>query len=118
MLAGSVSLWDEPFSGLDPINTRVVSTLIKELSASGKTVLLSTHQMGLVESMCRRVFMINRGWRVFYGDLDAIKKRYSDDTILVKSNIFHFSLGPRFFYTSLPQSIFADIQARLNFFRI
>jgi ABC-2 type transport system ATP-binding protein len=82
----TILILDEPFSGLDPINTRVVSSLIKELSASGKTVMLSTHQMGLVESMCRRVLMVNHGRRIFYGDLEKIKRQYSDDTVIVKSN--------------------------------
>lgn len=81
-----IVILDEPFSGLDPINTRAVSTLIREIAASGKTVLLSTHQMGLVETLCQRVFMINRGQQVFYGYLDAIKRQYSDNAVLVKSN--------------------------------
>lgn len=80
-----IVILDEPFSGLDPVNTRLVSTLIRELAAAGKTVLLSTHQMGLVETMCRRVFMINKGRQVFYGLLDEIKKQYSDSAVLVKS---------------------------------
>jgi amino acid adenylation domain-containing protein len=80
-----IVILDEPFSGLDPVNTRLVSTLIRELADAGKTVLLSTHQMGLVETMCRRVFMINKGRQVFYGPLDEIKKQYSDSAVLVKS---------------------------------
>jgi ABC-2 type transport system ATP-binding protein len=82
-----IVILDEPFSGLDPVNTRAVSTLIRELAASGKTVLLSTHQMGLVETLCERVFMINRGRRVFYGNLDEIKRQYSDNAVLIKSNV-------------------------------
>jgi len=81
-----IVILDEPFSGLDPINTRAVSTLVRELAASGKAVLLSTHQMGLVETLCQRVFMINHGRRVFYGDLETIKRQYSDNAVLVKSN--------------------------------
>jgi ABC-2 type transport system ATP-binding protein len=79
-----IIILDEPFSGLDPINTRMVSTLIREQAASGKTVLLSTHQMGLVETMCQRVFMINKGKRVFYGELKEIKRQYSDNAVLVQ----------------------------------
>jgi len=76
---------DEPFSGLDPINVRIVSTLIRDAAAAGKTVLLSAHQMGLVETLCQRVFMINKGRRVLYGDLEAIKRQYSDNAVLVQS---------------------------------
>jgi ABC-2 type transport system ATP-binding protein len=76
---------DEPFSGLDPINARIVMTLIRELAAAGKTVLLSAHQMGLVETLCQRVFMINKGRRVLYGDLDEIKRHYSDNAVVVQA---------------------------------
>jgi ABC-2 type transport system ATP-binding protein len=80
-----IIILDEPFSGLDPINARIVSTLIRELAAAGKTILLSAHQMGLVETLCQRVFMINKGRCVLYGDLDEIKRQYSDNAVLVQS---------------------------------
>jgi len=76
---------DEPFSGLDPINARIVMTLIRELAAAGKSILLSAHQMGLVETLCQRVFMINKGRRVLYGDLDEIKRHYSDNAVVVQA---------------------------------
>ena len=81
-----IIILDEPFSGLDPINMRTVSTLIRELAAAGKTVFLSAHQMSVVESLCQRVFMINRGKAVLYGEIDEIKKRYSENAVLVKSS--------------------------------
>jgi ABC-2 type transport system ATP-binding protein len=81
-----IIILDEPFSGLDPVNARTISNLIREQAASGKTVLLSTHQMGMVETLCTRVFMINRGRSVFYGNLNEIKLQYSDNAVLVKSN--------------------------------
>jgi ABC-2 type transport system ATP-binding protein len=77
---------DEPFSGLDPVNRRTISNLIRELSAQGKTVLLSAHQMDVVETLCQRVFMINQGKRVLYGDLDAIRRQHSDRAVLVKAD--------------------------------
>lgn len=88
-----IIILDEPFSGLDPINTRDVSTLIRELASTGKAVLLSTHQMGLVETLCDRVLMINRGRRVFYGKLDEIKQQYSDNAVLIKSNADYSRCG-------------------------
>jgi ABC-2 type transport system ATP-binding protein len=88
-----IIILDEPFSGLDPINTRDVSILIKELAAAGKTVLLSTHQMGLVETLCNRVLMIHHGRRVFYGNLDSIKQQYSDNAVLIKSNADYSRCG-------------------------
>lgn len=81
----AIVILDEPFSGLDPVNARLVSTIIRELATAGKTVLLSAHQMGFVETLCQRVFMIHKGRRVLYGELDEIKRRYSDHAVLVKS---------------------------------
>jgi ABC-2 type transport system ATP-binding protein len=84
---------DEPFSGLDPVNRRAVSDLIRELSAAGKTVLLSAHQMDVVETLCQRVFMINQGKRVLYGDLDAIRREHSDRAVLVKADADYSQCG-------------------------
>jgi len=80
-----IIILDEPFSGLDPINMRTVSNLMRELVAAGKTIFLSAHQMSVVETLCQRVFMINRGKGVLYGEIDEIKKQYSDNAVLVKS---------------------------------
>lgn len=76
---------DEPFSGLDPVNARALIQVIQELAGSGKTVVLSTHQMNLVESLCRRVFMIHHGRQVLYGDLEQIQKAHSEKAVVVRS---------------------------------
>jgi len=81
-----ILLLDEPFSGLDPVNARVMIDTIRELAAAGKIIVLSTHQMNLVESLCRRVFMINSGHQVLYGDLEEVQRCYSDNSFLVRSN--------------------------------
>ncbi len=65
---------DEPFSGLDPPSQDLFLELIRGLAREGMTVLLSAHQMNLVESLCDRVFLIHKGRRVLYGDLDRIKQ--------------------------------------------
>lgn len=80
-----ILILDEPFTGLDPINVHLLVRTIQELAAEGKTVVLSVHQMSLVESLCRRVFMINRGRQVLYGDLEDIQNRYSEPSFLVRS---------------------------------
>lgn len=80
-----ILILDEPFTGLDPINIHLLVQSIQDLAANGKTVALSVHQMSLVESLCRRVFMINHGRQVLYGDLDDIQSRYSDHSFLVRS---------------------------------
>jgi len=81
-----ILLLDEPFSGLDPVNVRAFIQVIQELAASGRTIVLSTHQMNLVESLCRRVFMIHRGRQVLYGDLEQIQRAHSDKAVLVRSD--------------------------------
>jgi len=75
---------DEPFSGLDPVNMKLVNELIIELGKEGKTILISTHMMDQVERMCGRIFMIHKGEGVLYGSIDEIKARYGKNTILLE----------------------------------
>ena len=74
---------DEPFSGLDPVNTEMIKQIIAHLRDEGKTVILSTHQMNQVEELCDRVLMINHGREVLYGDLQEIKAGFRKHTVLV-----------------------------------
>jgi ABC-2 type transport system ATP-binding protein len=81
-----ILILDEPLSGLDPLSARVVNTVIRDGAAAGQSVLLSSHQMGLVEALCTRVFMIAHGRRVLYGDLREIKRQHSTDAVRVQSS--------------------------------
>jgi ABC-2 type transport system ATP-binding protein len=74
---------DEPFSGLDPVNTEMIKQIIAQLRDEGKTVILSTHQMNQVEELCDRVLMINHGREVLYGDLSEIKGGFKKHSVLV-----------------------------------
>ncbi|MGH9750028.1 MAG: ABC transporter ATP-binding protein [Candidatus Polarisedimenticolia bacterium] len=74
---------DEPFSGLDPINTVLVKEILTERSGAGAVVILSTHQMPLVETLCGRVAMIDRGRLVLYGDLEEIRARHGEPSVLL-----------------------------------
>lgn len=67
---------DEPFSGLDPVNQDLFMAEIRRLAASGCTILLSSHQMNLVEELCQRIFLIHKGKQVLYGPLSQIKSEY------------------------------------------
>lgn len=69
---------DEPFSGLDPVNTNLLKNEIKRLSDNGTTVLFSTHRMEQVEEICERIALINKGQLVLEGQIDAIKQNYKD----------------------------------------
>jgi ABC-2 type transport system ATP-binding protein len=72
---------DEPFAGLDPVNTELMIDNIHELKDQGKAVILSTHQMNQVEELCDRILMINKGRSVLYGDLAEIKSKYQDNAV-------------------------------------
>jgi ABC-2 type transport system ATP-binding protein len=74
-----VVILDEPFTGLDPINARMVKEIIAMLKREGRLVVLSTHQMDQVEELCDRIVMIDRGRRVLYGTVREIKRRYAEE---------------------------------------
>ena len=75
---------DEPFSGLDPVNARLMKEIISELSDEGAAIMFSTHQMTDVEELCDNVVMIDLGAVVLDGVLSEIKRRFADDAIYVQ----------------------------------
>lgn len=77
---------DEPFQGLDPLNVELVKNVIAELRETGKTVVLSTHQMNLVEALCDRIVLINHGRRVLYGNLAEIKAEYGRNQVRLRTS--------------------------------
>jgi ABC-2 type transport system ATP-binding protein len=75
---------DEPFSGLDPVNTLVVKDLLLDFQKQGGTVVMSTHQMHQVEEMAERLLMINRGQQKLYGPVREIRKQFAQHAIIVE----------------------------------
>lgn len=75
---------DEPFSGLDPVNTRLVKDLMDELRQEGTTIIMSTHMMHQVEELCDRIVLINRGHNVLYGPVNQIRRAYAGNAVLVR----------------------------------
>ncbi len=73
-----IIIFDEPFSGLDPISQDIFSKEIRIIAENGTAVLLSSHQINLVENICDRIFMMHKGKRVLYGNLAEIKKEYAN----------------------------------------
>jgi len=73
---------DEPFSGLDPLNTKLIKDILVDQKREGKTIILSTHQMDQVERMCDRILLINQGKRVLYGSLAEIKSNYKESVVV------------------------------------
>lgn len=74
---------DEPFSGLDPVNTRLIQDMLVHERERGAAIIMSTHQMFQVEEMCDRIVLINQGDSVLYGRVDDIRQRYADNTVRV-----------------------------------
>ncbi len=76
---------DEPFSGLDPINTQIIKGIIEELIEKGTYIILSSHQMGVVEEYCRDILILKNGKTVVKGNLSEIKKSYGKSNLLLES---------------------------------
>jgi ABC-2 type transport system ATP-binding protein len=76
---------DEPFQGLDPVNTERLKRFVSELHAEGKTIVFSTHQMGMVEALCERILLIDHGRAVLYGELAEIKRQHAPHAIRVRA---------------------------------
>jgi len=77
---------DEPFSGLDPVNTQLVKDLLREQRDAGVTVVLCSHQMHLVEELCDRIVLIDHGRVMLYGTLTEIQRKFSGNAVLVKAD--------------------------------
>lgn len=74
---------DEPFTGLDPVSADALREAILDLRRRGATVILSTHDMSVAETLCDQIFMIFRGKKVLDGTLAEIQSQYGNDTIRV-----------------------------------
>ncbi|MHC4415349.1 MAG: ABC transporter ATP-binding protein [Planctomycetota bacterium] len=75
---------DEPFSGLDPVNTELLNRLIRELHAQGRTIIFSTHILHQAEQICDRIFLINKGVKLLDASLEDIRRRFDPRTILAE----------------------------------
>src|SRR5262249_39974361 len=76
---------DEPFSGLDPVNTEVMKAAVLDLRRQGTTIVFSTHDMRTAQLLCDPIFMIFRGKKVLDGTLDEIQSAYGYDTVVVRT---------------------------------
>ncbi len=79
-----IYIFDEPFSGLDPINSELLKEIIIELRENGKTILFSTHRMEQVEQMCDDICLFNNGKVVLTGNLREIKKNFGKNTVIIE----------------------------------
>lgn len=74
---------DEPFAGLDPVNTRTIKSLLYRLRDQGTTIIMSTHQMSQVEEMCERILLMDHGHQVLYGRLEDIRRSYDRHAVML-----------------------------------
>lgn len=99
-----IVILDEPFSGLDPVNSQILKDVVSELIADGKLVIFSSHQMSYVEEFCDHIAIINQGEVVLAGRLKEIKQAYGEKRlVLAAENLSQEELADRI------EKEFADI---------
>ena len=76
---------DEPFQGLDPVNVELIKGLMRSMVDEGKTIVLSAHQMNLVEELCDRILLIDDGRALLYGSLREIKRDFAPNSVRVRA---------------------------------
>jgi len=79
---------DEPFSGLDPVSTRLVKQILEEQRQAGHSVLMSTHQMYQVEALADRIVLIDEGQTVLYGAVQEIKRSFAGNAVTIEGQSF------------------------------
>ena len=99
-----IIILDEPFSGLDPVNSQILKDVVNELIAENKLVIFSSHQMSYVEEFCDEIAIINKGEIVLSGNLKNIKKDFGKNRLILSAN--NMSLGE---LNSFATENFADI---------
>lgn len=77
-------IMDEPFQGLDPVNTELLRSMLLDEQSKGRTIILSTHNMNQVEEMCNRILLINHGRAVLYGPLSEIQAEYAEHAVVLE----------------------------------
>jgi len=76
-----IVILDEPFSGLDPVNAKLLKDLVKEMIAEGKLVLFSSHQMNYIEEFCNDIVILHDGKAVLSWDIGEIKRGFDRRTV-------------------------------------
>lgn len=82
-----IIILDEPFSGLDPVNSEILRDALLELQKEGATIIFSTHDMNMAEKMCDYIFMIHKGRKVLDGTLHEIQDQYGTDTMRIQTEL-------------------------------
>ena len=77
---------DEPFSGLDPINTKMVKDILRDLRDKGVAIIMSTHQMHQVEELCDRILLIDHGQTLLHGEISSVRTQYAGNSVFVRTS--------------------------------
>ena len=77
---------DEPFSGLDPVNTEIIKNIIIDFVRDGKYIIMSAHQMTTIEEFCSDILILNKGRTVLQGNLKDIRNSYPANRLIVETN--------------------------------
>lgn len=80
-----IVILDEPFSGLDPVNSQILKEVVQEQIEAGKLVIFSSHQMNYVEEFCENIVILHHGQVVLEGNLKHIKKEYGKNRLVLRS---------------------------------
>ena len=75
---------DEPFSGLDPVNVKLLKEIVLELKTAGKTIIFSTHQMELAEEICDDICLLNRSRKVLEGSIREVKRAFGRNAVALR----------------------------------
>jgi ABC-2 type transport system ATP-binding protein len=93
-------IFDEPFTGFDPINTNLIKNEILELKKQGTTIIFSTHNMSSVEEICDHIALINQSKKILDGQIDEVKEKFKTNTFEViyrgDTHDLHHRLGNEF----------------------
>ena len=101
-----IVILDEPFSGLDPVNSQILQEVVQELIHDGKIVIFSSHQMSYVEEFCEDIVIINHGEVVLSGHLDTIKRDFGKDQLVLSA----LDLSPEEFTDQLQSRLSDTVQ--------
>jgi ABC-2 type transport system ATP-binding protein len=77
-------IFDEPFSGFDPVNANLLKEEILNLKNKGTSIIFSTHNMGSVEEVCDNIVLINKSQKILDGNVDELKERFSNNLFVVE----------------------------------
>jgi ABC-2 type transport system ATP-binding protein len=114
-------IFDEPFSGFDPINASIIRKEILELRDNGKTIIFSTHRMESVEEICDHIGLINKSKTIFEGPIEEIKKQFTNNTFdlevkekdLKQNNLFESVNYNKHHQIKLKENV--DLKEAINF---